>query len=152
MNGHRCWLSCGLLLLALALPAGAENPPISLKVENATAAQAVAALAKAAKWAGTVSLPGPLPGAKRLAWVEGELLAYRLDRCHRIEIPLPRAEEGAGQECDGTVVEITRFDPGAPAAGGGRWVNEEIEVDLAAGKEAKLPPLRWTGAAAGPRQ
>src|SRR5947207_3430541 len=58
------WLSSAMLLLAaIHAPGMAANPKVSLKVENATAAEAVAALSRAAGIPLEFSLPRTLPGA-----------------------------------------------------------------------------------------
>lgn len=44
------------------------------------------------EWTGSISLPAPHPKAKKLVWLEADLLTYRANRTFRLEVPLPLVE------------------------------------------------------------
>jgi hypothetical protein len=62
------------------------------------------------EWTIGIVLPGPHPKAKRLAWVEGDLMVYRLTRRHHLEFTLPLTE--GRKRVGDAVVELSRYDPG----------------------------------------
>src|SRR5262249_6410510 len=65
------------LLLTAILPARAENPKVSLKVEGATAAEAAAALGQAARIPIELSLPPTTPARERERLLERDTFDWR---------------------------------------------------------------------------
>lgn len=70
------------------------------------------------EWSDGISLSGPHPRARNLAWLEGDLMVYRVHRRHRVEIPLAAAGEPAVAELGGVRIEVMEFEPGGLADGG----------------------------------
>jgi hypothetical protein len=71
-------------------------------------------------WRATPSLNPPHPLAKKLAWVEGDLLAYRTVAPVRFELPLPLPPGGTRREMDRLHVELDSLAP--PPAGEERGI------------------------------
>jgi hypothetical protein len=83
---HGFWLAL-LVLVALAAPARAENPRVSLKVENATCAEAAAALARAANV--SLQIVPPASGMQERAsfdWTNTTFARALRQLCERFEL------------------------------------------------------------------
>lgn len=74
------------------------------------------------EWSAHVSLPAPHPRARKLAWVEGDLMVYKTYRQLKVEIPLPLPVGGARKEAYGVEVEVSRFVPALRRQRAIRWV------------------------------
>jgi hypothetical protein len=125
------------LHLACALPA--RDPEMIAGFENVTAQDDLGNLLVSGddrsgnsgysavypdEWSSLVWLTPPAPGARRLAWVTGDLIVYRDYRLYRVEVPLTRAAGGVRAEVEKAAVEVRRFgrvkdgDRAAAAPGG----------------------------------
>lgn len=65
-------------------------------------------------WRETPHLTPPHPLAKKIAWLEGDLLAYRTVLPVRLEVPLPLPEQGLRREVDAIRFELDHFGPPPP--------------------------------------
>src|SRR5262249_24377112 len=71
------------------------------------------------EWQGGIALIGAHPRAKKLVWVEGDLIGYKVFPPHRVGFPAPLAGRAGPQEGGGALVELTRFEPGPDGAAAG---------------------------------
>src|SRR5262249_4582104 len=63
------------------------------------------------EWNGGISLTPLHPRARKLQWVEGDLMAYRRCRPARVEIPLPLAGDSVRREVGGVIIRVSRYRP-----------------------------------------
>ncbi|MFN3648334.1 MAG: hypothetical protein ACK47B_02035 [Armatimonadota bacterium] len=82
------------------------------------------------RWSGSVSLPGPDPRARRLTWVEGELLVHRTVRRSTVELELPESGKAVRKQIGETLVVVSGYGPPSP---------EELPVPPG---EEDLPQIR----------
>jgi hypothetical protein len=61
------------------------------------------------EWTGHMQLSSPHPRARKLLWLEGELIAYRV--CRPVLLELPLAENGTGRGAlEGVSVDVVRIE------------------------------------------
>lgn len=79
------------------------------------------------EWTSSASLPAPHPRARKLQWVEGDLMAFRSVRPVRLEVPLPLTGPSARLQDGELTLIVSRYRtlPAAP--------DEGEEADLPAG-------------------
>jgi hypothetical protein len=70
------------------------------------------------EWRAGLTLTGPDPGARKLLWIEGDLMKAAVFEPLELNVPLPLPETGGKQEKGGIRVEVTRLLPTVEAAGG----------------------------------
>jgi hypothetical protein len=71
------------------------------------------------EWSGSVTFTPPHPKAKKLQWVEGDLMAYSTVTPLRVELPLPFAGKSARKEAGGLIFLLSRYqDTPDPQADG----------------------------------
>jgi hypothetical protein len=100
------------------------------------------------EWSGIASLSGPHPRAKKLEWIEGDLVVFRKYQPIRIEIPLPVTQETAKKQVGPATAEVVSFEPGKVPAGGagemagaGRLSRSKIQARIfVPGETANLHP------------
>jgi hypothetical protein len=61
------------------------------------------------EWRHTISLPAPHPKARKLAWLEGDLVVFRRVQPARITVELPLAESIVRRDAGGITVQVSRF-------------------------------------------
>src|SRR5205823_2160700 len=66
------------------------------------------------EWSGHLVFSNPDPNAKKLDWLEGELVVYKKFEATRLEFPMPPGPAARKQEGKITV-EIESFEPGDTA-------------------------------------
>lgn len=70
------------------------------------------------EWRGGITLTGPDPAARKLLWVEGDLLKAEVFEPIELAVPLPLAAAGGRQEVGTIRVEVNRLLPTPAEAGG----------------------------------
>lgn len=70
------------------------------------------------EWMGSVSLSLPHPKAKKLVWVEGDLLVYRRFRPLRAEIRVPEPGKSVRQEVGDAIFLLSHLQPVTPDPAG----------------------------------
>lgn len=61
------------------------------------------------EWVGSLHLGSPHPKAKKLQWVEGDLMVYKHVKQHRAEIPLPLPARSFRREVGSLLIVASRF-------------------------------------------
>jgi hypothetical protein len=69
------------------------------------------------EWMGNVSLPAPHPKAKKLQWIEGDVMGYRSLKSFRIEVPLPLTGKYVRKDAGDLSLVVSRFRGSGDAAG-----------------------------------
>jgi hypothetical protein len=70
------------------------------------------------EWTTGFFLAGLHPMAKKLEWLEGDLIVFRQVRRHRVEFSVPVNQDRARQQAGEAEVELTRFETGDPMVSG----------------------------------
>jgi hypothetical protein len=68
------------------------------------------------EWTGGVSLPSPHPKAKKLQWLEGDLMAYQSVKALRVELPLPEPGRNARKQVGEMIFVVSQYQPAAREA------------------------------------
>ena len=63
------------------------------------------------EWRGNVSLSNPHPQAKKLTWLEGDLLVYRVVHHVRVELALPPTQKLVKKELGGLLIALSDYRP-----------------------------------------
>src|SRR5262249_12446416 len=143
----RFFLLIGLLVLltAAGLPAAATNPKVSLQVENATAAEAAAALSKAARVPGGLGLPVTPPARDRerlqergtFDWREATFAGALRQLCERYDLVPGRGPSGyllaLRSQLGGTLPALLARPPAQWEKEGTRVVLRSAELDRGGG-------------------
>ena len=67
------------------------------------------------EWQGYANLNGPHPRAKKLLWLEGDLMRYKVYRPFRVELPVPATtQEKLHKTIGEIVIDIKKFEPQPP--------------------------------------
>lgn len=66
------------------------------------------------EWTGMALISPPHPRAKKLVWIEGDLLVYKDYQTLPVEVPLPVDRATARQAAGDRWVEVVQFEAGAP--------------------------------------
>lgn len=61
------------------------------------------------EWTGSVNIPAPHPRAKKLAWLEGDLMGYRSVKTFKVEIPLPITEKYVRKDAGDVILVVSRY-------------------------------------------
>lgn len=70
------------------------------------------------EWMGNVSLPAPHAKAKKLQWVEGDVMGYRSLKNFRVEVPLPLTGKYVRKDAGDMSIVVSRFRAAGAAAAG----------------------------------
>jgi hypothetical protein len=76
------------------------------------------------EWMGNVNLPAPHAKAKKLQWIEGDVMGYRSMKNFRVEVPLPLAGKYVRKDAGDMSIVVSRFRAAGAAAAG-----DDDEVD-----------------------
>ena len=100
------------------------------------------------EWSGSTSLSSPHPRARKLVWVEGDLLVYKTYRKHRVELAV--SDKGQARKVGDATVALTRFDrPPSPATTpDAQDFQVELSMSVPAGASAsfsRMPQVRLLG-------
>ena len=92
------------------------------------------------EWRGGLTLTGPDPAARKLLWLEGDLMKSVVYEPLKLVVPLPLTETGGKQVIGGIRVEVTRLLPTPAAAGGpvGSTAGPRIEYRLVTAQGVSL--------------
>jgi hypothetical protein len=63
------------------------------------------------EWNGGLYLTSPHPRAKKLAWIEGDLLVYRVVRQQRVEMPMPAIGASTRQRFGDSTIVVAALPP-----------------------------------------
>src|SRR5262249_19207774 len=81
------------------------------------------------EWTAEISFPGPHSRARKLRWVEGDLMVYRVCRRHHVDFRLPAADADLGRQGGVAAVRLMWLDGGVPTF--------EPQVDTPAGSSIR---------------
>lgn len=87
------------------------------------------------EWVGSITFERPHPKARKLAWVEGDLMAFRTLKALRVEVPLPLARSNVRASAGDWLMVVSQYQA----------EHKEPEDD-----DAGLPPLAAGPPASGP--
>jgi hypothetical protein len=87
------------------------------------------------EWGLNVTLPAAHPRARKLDWIEGDLMVYRTFRRHRLEFTPPITEGKTSQQVGQATVRLSHFEPGN---GENRGPSVEIRLDVPPGSDIRL--------------
>ncbi len=76
------------------------------------------------EWQGGVSLSLPHPKAKKLQWLEGDLMVYRSIRPLRVELPLPLSEKRVRKDVGDVAILVSEYRPAEKAEA------DDLEADF----------------------
>lgn len=68
------------------------------------------------EWVGNVNLPAPHAKAKKLQWVEGDVMGYRGLKTFRVEVPLPLTGKYVRKDAGDMSIVVSRFRASGDAA------------------------------------
>jgi len=61
------------------------------------------------EWMGSVNTPAPHPKAKKLQWLEGDLMVFKSVKAFRVEVPVPLKERVVRKEAGDLTLVVSRF-------------------------------------------